>query len=66
MVLVTLPELKGPVPRLVAREPRMPKVIRGVHEGPDRRIPIRAGPRHHADVPTLEGVGCGRPPPPVH
>ena len=62
MVLMTLPELKGPMPRLVALESRMRKVIRGVCEGAHRRI--RAGPRQHADVHTLEGVGSGRPPPP--
>ena len=62
MVLVTLPGLSGLVPRLVARDPRMQKVIRGIREGLHRRI--RAGPTQHADVPTLEGVGSGRPPPP--
>ena len=42
MVLVTLPELNGPVPKLMAQEPRVQKVIRRISEGVHRRV--RAGP----------------------
>ena len=55
MVLVTLPELNSPLPRLVTWEPRMQEVIRGISEGLYRRV--RAEPGENADVPTLEGVG---------
>ena len=61
-VLVTLPELDGPLPRLMKGEPRMQEVICGISQGPYRRV--RARPGENADVPTLEGVGLGRPLPP--
>ena len=62
MVLLRLLELNGLVPRLMAREPRVQKVIRRIAEGLHRRI--CAGPGENAYVPTLEGVGSGSPPPP--
>ena len=62
MVLVTLLKLNGPVPRLMAREPRVQKAIRRISDGLHRCV--LAGPGENADVPTLEGVGSGRLPPP--
>ena len=60
MVLLTLLELSGPVPRLMARKPRVQKSILGIPEG--LHCCNRVGPRQYADVPTLEGVGSGRQP----
>ena len=62
MVLMTLPELDGPLPTLMTGEPRMQEVICRISQGLYRRV--RAGPGENADVPTLEGVGPGRPLPP--
>ena len=59
MVLMTLPELDGPLPSRRTGEPRMQEVICGINQGLYRRV--RAGPRENADVPTLEGVGLGCP-----
>ena len=62
MVLMTLRDLDSPLPRLMTREPRMQEVSCGISQGLYRRV--RAGPGENADVPTLEGVGLGRPLPP--
>ena len=62
IVLVTVPELDGPLPRLMTAEPRMQEVICGITQGLYRRV--RAGPGDNADVPSLEGVGLERPFPP--
>ena len=64
MVLVTLPDLDGPLPRLMTGEPRIQEVICGISHGLYRRV--RAGPGENVDVPTREGVGLGRPLPPAH
>ena len=66
MVFVTFLKLYGPVSGLMAWKPRVQEFIRQIHQGPRRRV--RAGPRQHTDVSTLEGVGPGRPPPssPLH
>ena len=66
VVLMTLLELDGQLPKRRRGEPRMQEVICGIIQGLYRRV--RAGPRENADVPTLEGVGLGCPLPsrPLH
>ena len=59
MVFVTFLKLHGPVSRLMTWKPRMQEVIRRIRQRPHRRF--RAGSGGHTDVPTLEGVGPGRP-----
>ena len=46
MVLMTLPELDGPLPRLMTGEPRMQEVICGISQGLYRRV--RAGSGENA------------------
>ena len=60
MVFVTVLKLYGLVLRLMAWKTCMREVIRRIRQGPHRRL--CAGPRQHIDVPTLEGLGPGRPP----
>ena len=66
MVFVTFLKLYGPMLRHMAWKTHVQEVIRRIRQGPHRCF--RAGPGQHTDVPTLEGVGPGRPPPsgPLH
>ena len=66
VVLMTLLELDGPLPRCRIGESRMQEVICGISQRPYRCV--RAGPRENANVSTLEGVGLGCPLPsrPLH